>query len=127
MTPPITNVDKAKQHWPEPVPDWVLVLARECDRASQDSIAQRIGYSPAVVSGLIRCKYKGDLTAVETAVRGNLMDATVDCPVMGELFVDVCLDNQRRPRRQCSGFQIQMWHACRSCRHNHHGKEAGNG
>lgn len=127
MTPPITNVDKAARHWPAPVPDWVMVLARECDRSNQGVVSQRIGYSRTVPSMVITNRYKGDLTAVETAVRDNLMDATVDCPVMGELFVDVCLDNQRRPRRQCSGFQIQMWHACRSCRHNHHGREAGNG
>ena len=38
-----------KAHW-DPVPDWVLVLAEECDRTSQAATARALGFSPASVS-----------------------------------------------------------------------------
>lgn len=51
--------------WGEEAPDWVVILAEECDRTSQKAAAQQINYSPAVVSTVLKGTYKGDLTAVE--------------------------------------------------------------
>ena len=44
-----SNLDKALAAWEE-VPDWVRLLAEECDRASLRRTAARIGVSAAFIS-----------------------------------------------------------------------------
>jgi hypothetical protein len=109
-----TNADAARAAWGDDIPNWVLVLAEQCDASSQKAAAERIGYSPAVVNTVLKHTYKGDLTAVEQAVRGALLDATVLCPVAGELPAHVCLDYQRQPFRSTNAQRVKLYRACRS-------------
>lgn len=109
-----TNADAARVAWGDDIPNWVLVLAEQCDASSQKAAAERIGYSPAVVNTVLKHTYKGDLTAVEQAVRGALLDATVICPVAGELPAHVCLDYQRQPFRSTNAQRVKLYRACRS-------------
>ena len=63
-------VANAISSWGEgDIPEWVVVLAQEAERSSATAIAQRIGYSVAVVSAVIRANYAGDLSKVEAKVR----------------------------------------------------------
>lgn len=76
--------------------DWLKVLTRCCSEHGQATIAKRIGYSPAVVSVVLKGDYKGSLAAVEAAVRGRLMSERVDCPVFFEAINrGDCARNQR--------------------------------
>jgi hypothetical protein len=97
------TVTRARVAWGEAMPDWVLVLARECDRTSQKATGVRIGgYSPAVVNTVLSRTYRGNLDNVEREVRAGLMSATVTCPVIGEMSATACLDHQKAewsPRR----------------------------
>ena len=77
-------VDIARAHW-NPVPDWIEVLAANCDAATQRRAAERIGYSAGLVSNVLRGTYSGNLAAVEEAVRGAWMGNTVSCPAMGTI------------------------------------------
>jgi DNA-binding transcriptional regulator YdaS (Cro superfamily) len=76
--------------------DWIQALRVECERTSQGHAAALIGYSPAVVNQVLKGSYRGDLRRVEDAVRGALLGATVDCPVIGEIPRHRCIDHQRR-------------------------------
>jgi len=76
--------------------DWKVVLADACKQSSQSAVARRIGYSAAVVSQVLKGSYKGDEHRVQQAVEGALMGLTVDCPVIGEIPRNVCLEYQRR-------------------------------
>lgn len=115
-----TNVASARAAWGDELPDWVLVLAEECDATSQLKAAGRIGYSTSAVCNVLKRKYGtengfgGDLQAVEQAVRGALLDATVICPVAGELPAHVCLDYQRQPFRSTNAQRVKLYRACRS-------------
>lgn len=101
------------------VPDWIAALDAACRRESQKRVAERIGYSAAVVNQVLKGTYKGDLGAVEQAVRGALLHATVDCPVCGELPANKCLEYQRLPFAATNPQRVQLYRACRSgCPHS---------
>ena len=76
--------------------DWIVALRKECEQTSQARAAGLIGYSPAVVNQVLKGTYKGDLNRVEAAVRGGLMGATVNCPPIGEIPRNRCIEHQRR-------------------------------
>lgn len=108
------NVAKARAAWGEP-PAWVLALAQACDASSQVAVARRIAYSPPTVSQVISNTYRGDLVRLEAAVSGIYLAATVDCPVLGEMARNVCLEWQERPYTDASSLHIRMWRACKQC------------
>ncbi|PCJ57874.1 MAG: transcriptional regulator [Rhodospirillaceae bacterium] len=111
--------DSAQAAWGKRLPDWVLVLAEECDRTSQSRAAIRIGYTAGTINAVLKHSYKGDLGAVEQAARGSLMGATVECPVDGEITTDKCIANQRQKFTATSNRRIRLWRACRGgCTHS---------
>ena len=99
--------------WNGAPPEWVIALAEACQGSTQAAVASRLGYSPAVVSQVIKGSYKGDLTRVEAAVRGAFMSECVMCPVLGEIGRDVCLAHQRRGFDATSAVRARLYRACR--------------
>ena len=101
-------------------PAWVAVLRAAAAGSSQARIGQRIGYSAAVVNQVLKGTYNGDLTAVEKAVRGALMNETVECPVagVGEIRKDQCLRFQRQPLRATNRANVALYRACPACPNN---------
>ena len=101
------------------MPDWVEVLAREANRTTSAKTALRIGYSGAVVSHVFANDYPGDIARVEMKVRGALMSATVMCPVLGEIGLDRCLDEQKMGNTGASSIRARLYRACRGgCLHS---------
>lgn len=116
---------RARASWGDALPDWIEALSRECDAASQASVARRVGYSAATLSYVMKGMYNGDLTAVEKAVRGALMALTVDCPVLGEMAADTCLVNQRATYSPHNAGRILLASACPDCAHNRTAERRG--
>ena len=113
------NVAMATAAWGGAPPGWVLALARESDEGSQKWAGLRIKYSPGVVNAVLKKKYKGNLKRVQTAVEGALMAATVECPVVGEIGADKCLQIQRQALAPTNPERVKLWRACRGgCRHS---------
>jgi len=119
-------VANAKRNWGAALPDWVLALAEEATRTSGADVARRLGYSGAVVSGVINGTYGGDMATVEAKVRGLLMNETVVCPVLGDLSRDRCLTEQKMSRIGSSSLRARISRACRSgCPHSRLAKTGG--
>lgn len=96
-------------------PEVLELLIRACKPPStQAAIAKRINYSAQVVNQVIKGVYKGDLGRVEKAIEGALMNARVDCPVIGEIPQQRCIKNQREPLRATNEINVQLYNACRS-------------
>lgn len=107
----------AIEHWGEPLPDWIEALARACVESSQNKVARRLGRSSALVSQVLRRKYTGDMEAVEELVRGAFLNATVLCPVKGQLPTDEC-SKWRDKAKNWSGANhevVMMYRACKGC------------
>lgn len=113
----MTPLDIARAAWGNPAPDWIETIARKCMEMPQARVAGRVGYSPAVVSQLLRNRYKGNLAALEDVVRGAWMGATVTCPVVGTMRSDVCRDWQRKAKdfAPTNSNRARMYWACASC------------
>lgn len=99
----------------EAAPDWLVELARLCDREGLAGAGRRLGYSPSALSTVLAGKYAGDTGRIEEMVRGALMALTVDCPVLGEIGRDQCLAEQKEPFRATSRHRAQLFHACKTC------------
>lgn len=105
-------IDKANEAWGE-LPDWVSELAQAADQFGQKSVAEKIGYSNGLVSQVLNKKYGGDMQGVEERVRGALMGLMVECPILGPIDRNRCLQEQKEPFRATSAFRAQIFHACR--------------
>ncbi|WP_273456371.1 hypothetical protein [Nevskia ramosa] len=108
-----------------PEPAWITLLRQTAAQLGQPKTAELIGYSTAVVCSVLKGTYKGDWKRVEERVKGALMGVEVDCPVLGPLARDRCLDNQRAPFAATNPTRVQLWHSCKSCSHNLGSKPAG--
>ncbi|WP_316191287.1 MULTISPECIES: transcriptional regulator [unclassified Bradyrhizobium] len=106
-------LDKAKQAWGEPLPNWVQALAEEADRTSGQKVAARLGYSNSTISYVIANKYPGDVDGVAEKVRGALLGAKVMCPVFGEMDRDYCLDQQKIGNTGASSVRARLYRHCR--------------
>lgn len=95
--------------------DWLTVLTEQCKRTSQSVVSKKLDYSPAVINQVLKGTYKGDVSSVQRAVEGALMGMTVDCPVIGELPRNRCLEYQRRPFASTNHIRVQLARACPTC------------
>lgn len=111
-------VEKTTDAWEGCPPDWIIELARISDNDGLKGAGIKVGYSPSAISSVLSATYRGDLVRVEGAVRWSLMSATVDCPMLGELRRDRCLEWQRKPFAATSSHRVAMYRACRGgCPH----------
>ena len=112
-------VAEARRAWGDGMPDWVRELAAEATRSTVTAAAARLGRSVGLVSNVIHGKYRGDLAGVEGLVRGALMGAVVDCPVLDKIPRDRCLHEQKMPRAATSPLRTRLYRACRAgCPHS---------
>lgn len=106
--------------WGADAPDWVGVLAAECQRSSQTAVARRLEVSLTMVNQTLRQKYPGDLSRIEDLVRGHYMAAVVDCPAKGQIAANVC--RMWRDRSQhfvpVNHERVLMFRACAACPRN---------
>ncbi|MGA9722692.1 MAG: helix-turn-helix transcriptional regulator [Candidatus Binatus sp.] len=94
-------------------------LRAECERTSQTAVAKLIGYSPTVVNRILKGNYEGDAAAVQKAIEGALMGATVMCPVLREIAANRCLEIQGQPFAATNPTRVALFKACRSgCPHS---------
>lgn len=99
--------------------NWLEELRSACASAGQKEIARRIGYSSAVLSQVLNGKYPGDLERVQAQVEGVLMRRVVDCPVLGEITLDICRGHQTRKPNPTNQARMMMHYACRdNCPHS---------
>lgn len=115
----------AREGWGAEPPDWVVELASQCALYSATFVARKLDYTVAVVSGVVRNNYKGDLGKVEAKVRGAFMGAVVDCPILCEIERDRCIQEQGFKHFSGSANRARLYRACRGgCAHSRLRKES---
>ena len=103
---------------------WVEALRKECTRIGQTRAGRSIGYSSTVINRVLKGTYAGDLQAVRKAVEGALMGSKVDCPVLGELAANQCLNFQGMDFAATTPQRVALYRACRSgCTHSRLAKD----
>lgn len=97
---------------------WLGRLERACQRQGQAAVARVLGFSPATVSLVLRGKYPAESGAIQKKVEELLLDEQVICPEMGEIGVEVCLEQQKKRFSTANPQRVRMWRACRGgCRY----------
>ena len=97
--------------------DWTEVLRAHRTAHGGKRTAEAIGYSQTVVSQVLSGTYKGDYSAVKQKVEGALMGMTVDCPIVGDLPRNRCLEYQRQPFASTNHLRVQLSRTCPTCEH----------
>lgn len=98
--------------------NWLHALRQEAERTTQAAAARRIGVGDTTLSQVLSGNYAASTHRIERRVRGALMGAQCNCPVMGDVSTKVCQDVQeRRPGKGGTGIgnpqHAQAWFACR--------------
>ncbi|TFF20514.1 transcriptional regulator [Jiella endophytica] len=118
-----TFEDKTALAWGNSRPDWIIELARLADAEGLSGAEKRVGRAASTLSQTLSNTYRGDVGKIEERVRGALMALTVECPVLGEIGRDRCLDEQGKDFVATSAMRAQLYRACRSgCPHSKHTK-----
>ena len=94
---------------------WLEVLRQHRDTHGGKKTGDAVGYSSTVISQVLSGKYPGDLKAVQQKVEGALMGAMVDCPVIGDLPRNRCLEYQRQPFAATNPNRVRFASACPKC------------
>lgn len=85
---------------------------------TQADIARRIGVSDAAISAALRGRYIGNVDALAERIRGELLNQTVRCPILGEITSRICQDERKKPFHTANPMRVQLWRACKVCPHN---------
>lgn len=94
------NKTPAKTPVAQPLPpDALTALARYCASATQAAAARRLGVSEGTVSNALKGRYIGNVAKLAERIRGELLAATVACPVLGEITSRICQDERGKPWR----------------------------
>ena len=111
------HVATMRASWGEEPPRWVLLLAEECARTSQNQAAKRIGKSASYISQILRRKYLGDMKAAEEIVLGVLDSGSVVCPALGNIPGQECHEWRSKARKfaPTNSKRVRMFKACQKC------------
>lgn len=110
----------AQECWGAALPAWVLALAQAIDAQemampkAQKLIAERIGYSNAVVHEVVRNRYKGDHAKVAARVALCLATDSADCPILSRISHAECHAHQSQKTPGSTPLKIKLFRACRS-------------
>ena len=119
----LTNLDKAQKSWGKDIPSWVVVFAKACDESNQKIVSQKTGYSTTAVNQVISKKYPGgNYKNIKKATEGAFLSDTVECPILGDLPSNNCMENQRKPFSSANSQRVRLYKACRKCDNNQIGR-----
>lgn len=100
---------------PDERPDWYVALKVACEAEGQTAVAKRLDVCKATVSLLLSGKYGARTEHLEARIRAVLMKATCQCPVLGEIPLSYCHEQQGPLELITSHLTVQLYRACQTC------------
>lgn len=101
------------------LPDDALdALRRMCAPPNtQAAVAKRLGVSDATVSNALKGRYIGNVERLAERIRGELLNAKVVCPILGEITTRICQDTRELPF-VANALRARQHRACQACPNN---------
>lgn len=93
---------------------------------TQSEIARRLGVSEGTISNAFKGRYIGNVDKLAERIRGELLNQTVACPILGEISTRICQDERSKPFAATNPMRVRLWRACKSCPHNPNAQPAVN-
>lgn len=103
---------------------WLEALRAACEGSSQAAVARRLAVagdgrypSMAVVNQALSGRYTGNIARLRALVEGVLLAEHVDCPVLGELPRQRCLEHQSRKGNfaPTNPSRVLLFRVCPTC------------
>jgi hypothetical protein len=96
---------------------------KQYDAASRDGkggkarAARELGYSAPVITQLLKepPEYSGSMENVTRKIIETYGGRTVSCPILGDIPLAQCREEQKKPFRGTNEQAVQLYRACRSC------------
>jgi hypothetical protein len=98
--------------------DALAALIELKNKFSQADIGRRLGVSGASLSNALGGKYIGNVDKLAERIRGELLNQTVPCPILGTVTTRVCQDERAKPFAATSPLRVLLWRSCKTCLHN---------
>lgn len=99
-------------------PDWMRALRKAVESDGLKAVAFKLRRSRATISGVLNNNYAASTDRIAERVRGELMNKTHECPVLGAISPATCQDEQVRPFAATNSTRVAVYKACRSgCPH----------
>lgn len=98
--------------------DRMALLRDKCADLGQAEVARRIGRSGSTISQILSGKYCGDPAAVLQLIDETFGGSTVECPVLGEITLNRCANQRKKPFAATNPVRIALYAACKECEHN---------
>ncbi|MBX3588768.1 MAG: hypothetical protein KF796_19220 [Ramlibacter sp.] len=104
----------------KPLPDDALqALRAACAGTQQAEVARRLKVSDGTISNALRGRYIGNVERLAERIRGELLNTTVTCPILGAINARVCQDEREKPfSAATNGQRVRLFKACRRCPNN---------
>lgn len=99
--------------------DRMEIARRAVAEFGQAEVARRIGKSGATVSQVLSGKYTGNTDGILELIEAAFASTTIDCQVMGEVFLADCIDARRRaqmPFFPSSSQAAELHRLCPKCK-----------
>lgn len=111
------RMDRAREGWGTPPPEWVEALVAACDATSQGKVAKRLGVSTTLVSQAISNSYQAPLDGTEMRVRAIYLTGDVTCPGLGTITSEECLRQRDTVRAggPTNPLRARMRRECTRC------------
>ena len=95
--------------------DRMRLLIEAARAHGQAAVARATGYSYSAVSQALSGKYRGSIDRLLQRVMEVYGKGTVQCPVMGEISIQRCAAEKRKPFAASSPQRVRLYKACRHC------------
>ena len=95
--------------------DRMQLLIKVVRAHGQAAVARATGYSDSAVSQAMHGKYRGSLENMLQRVEEVYGSGTVLCPVMGEISIQRCASEKRKPFAATSPQRVRLFRACQAC------------
>lgn len=86
-------------------------------------VADAIGRSKSAVCHVHRGTYKGNPEAILRAVEERFSQRLVECPVLGEIPLNRCVEERSRPFAATNPVRVRLARACKGCGQNTKGDQ----
>lgn len=114
----MSNIAAAIHAWGADLPEWVRILADECDRTTQADVADRLSISGSYVNRIIHNRYGASYAEAKQSVLAIIGGREVECPAFGPIPLTSCLRNRRRKGPATNTLQRTFERHCPTCFHN---------
>lgn len=96
--------------------DLMTLLRQKISETSQAHVARMLEISGSALSQLMGGTYKAAPDSILERVREVYGGISVECPVLGEITLARCAQEQKRPFAATNPQRVRLYRECRTCK-----------